>query len=85
MENSDSTVQTKAPVIPGLEDLIRLEDICEPLLGLTFGIASRHHALGKLPLKAFRLGNPRRGVLYVHRDDIAALIEKRRKEGHRAR
>lgn len=85
MENSDNTVGAKSSAVPGLEDLIPLEDICEPLLGLSFVIARRYHALGKLGVKAFRLGNPRRGTLYVHRDDIAALIEKRRKEGHHAR
>lgn len=85
MENSDNTVGAKSSAIPGLEDLIRLEDICEPLLGLSFVIARRYHALNKLALKAFRLGNARRGPLYVHKDDITAHIEKRRRESSRAR
>lgn len=67
------------------KDLVLLESIAKPLLGISFVVARRYHALNKLALKAFRLGNARRGPLYVHKDDIAAHIEKRRRESSRAR
>jgi hypothetical protein len=59
--------------------LVRLEDICEPYLGMKFIVARRHHAAGTLPITAFRLVSSRRGPLFVHHDDLARLIEKRRK------
>lgn len=62
-----------------LDNITLLSDICEKVLDLKFDVARRWHALGKLPLPAFRLGSAKRGPLYVHKDDIAALIEKRRK------
>ena len=62
-----------------LDNITPLADICEEVLNLKFDVARRWHALGKLPLPAFRLGSAKRGPLYVHKDDIADLIEKRRK------
>ncbi|MEA3393273.1 MAG: pyocin activator PrtN family protein [Pseudomonadota bacterium] len=67
-------------VAEAMQNIVRLEDICEPVLGLKFDVARRWHALGKLPLPAFRLGSAKRGILYVHNDDITKLIEDRRKK-----
>lgn len=63
-----------------LDDIVPLQDICEKVLNLKFDVARRWHALGKLPIPAFRLGSAKRGTLYVHKDDIAKLIESRRKK-----
>lgn len=61
-----------------LKDLTRLADICDDYLGMSFPVARRRHAEGKLSIKAFRLSGRRRGPLFVHNDDLAALIKKRR-------
>lgn len=66
-------------MIPEAADLVPLHEICKPILGISFEVARRYHALGKLSVTAFRLGDKRRGPLFVHRDDITALIDKRRK------
>lgn len=71
---------TTQVVAEAMQSIVRLEDICEPVLGLKFDVARRWYALGKLPLPAFRLGSAKRGTLYVHNDDIAKLIEDRRKK-----
>lgn len=63
-----------------LSDLLLLSDICEQYFALKPEVARRWHALGKLPINAFRLGNASRGPLYVHKDDLAALIDQRRAE-----
>jgi hypothetical protein len=63
-----------------LNDLVLLKDICNPYFGMTFEVARRRHALGTLPIKAFRLNDGRRGPLYVHNDDLQKLIERRRKK-----
>lgn len=68
-----------AELVPETADLVLLHDVCKPILGITFQVARRYHALGKLSVPAFRLGDNRRGPLFVHKDDITALIEKRRK------
>ena len=62
-----------------LNNLLLLTDICKSHLGVCFAVARRNHAIGKLPLRAFRLGNNKRGPLYVHRDDLDDLIARRRK------
>ena len=66
------------PTLPALQDLTLLADICDEYLGLCFTVARRRHALGTLPIKAFRLNDGRRGPLYVHNDDLEALIRRRR-------
>lgn len=58
-------------------DLILLEDVCG-LLGLNRENARRQAAIGKLPFPAFRLGNSRKGPLYVLRADLNRVIEERR-------
>lgn len=63
-----------------LQDIVLLSAICEQYLGMTFEVARRRHALGTLPVKAFRLNDGRRGPIYVHNDDLAALIQRRRKK-----
>lgn len=72
------TDTTTKPLPDALKDLTLLADICEPYLGMTFAVARRRHALGVLSIKAFRLNNTRRGPLYVHNDDLEALVKKRR-------
>lgn len=64
---------------PNALGLIRLGALC-PLLGMTFEVARRKHALGILPIKAFRLGDSRRGPLFVHLADVEALIARRRQK-----
>lgn len=64
--------------LPETENLVMLKDICKPILGISWQVARRYHALGKLSVKTFRLGDSRRGPLFVHRDDVTELIEKRR-------
>lgn len=64
--------------LEALRDVVLLEDICEKYLGMTYVVARRKHAMGTLPVKAFRFNDTRRGPLYVHNDDLAKLIQRRR-------
>lgn len=61
-----------------LQDLTLLSKICDEYFGMTFTVARRKHAIGTLPIKAFRLGDTRRGPIYVHNDDLERLIQRRR-------
>lgn len=63
---------------PALGDLTLLSDICDDYLGMCFIVARRRFALGTLPVKAFRLNDGRRGPIYVHNDDLEALVKRRR-------
>jgi hypothetical protein len=67
-----------AAPLPALQDITPLKDICDQYLGMCFTVARRRHALGTLPVKAFRLNDGRRGPLYVHNDDLEKLIQRRR-------
>ena len=60
-----------------MDKLVKLEDICKDLFGITPKIARRKAALGKLPVKAFRLSGSRKGPLYVLKDDVREYIESR--------
>lgn len=64
--------------LPALQDITLLSEICEDYLGMCFEVARRKHSKGELPVKAFRLSGGRRGPLYVHNDDLEALIRRRR-------
>ena len=68
---------------PNALGLIPLERVC-PLLGLSWVVARRKHALGTLPVRAFRLNDSRRGPLWVHIDDLERYVAKRRSRGHPA-
>lgn len=67
-----------AEPLPALQDLTLLSDICDGYLGMCFHVARRRYSLGTLPVKAFRLNDGRRGPIYVHNDDLEALIRRRR-------
>ena len=82
-EDAEQSAAGFAGVQPDALGLVRLEDICEPYLGMKFIVARRHQAAGTLPITAFRLASSRRGPLFVHSDDLARLIEKRRKRAAR--
>lgn len=58
-------------------DLVLLDDICKEMFGLSKQVARRRAALGTLVVPAFRLGDGRRGPLYVKKSDVAALVVKR--------
>lgn len=73
-----SDAETKPAPLPALEDITLLADICDGYLGMCFAVARRKHSKGQLPVKAFRLNDGRRGPLYVHNDDLEALIRRRR-------
>lgn len=63
---------------PDAFGLVRLDAICDDYLGLSFEVARRRHAMGTLPVRAFRLSDGRRGPLFVHVDDVQRLIARRR-------
>ncbi len=56
-----------------------LTDISQELLHLSPDSAKRMFALGTLPIPAFRIGNQKRGPLYVHMDDLEKHINQIRK------
>jgi len=62
------------------DNLVALDSICEKYFNVTVKGARRKAALGTLPIPAFRLGASRRGPLFVRRDDLDTLIEKRSSE-----
>lgn len=62
-----------------LDDLVKLDDIAEDFLGMSADRARRRFGKGDLPIAAFRTGDPRRGPIYVHKDDLARHIDARRK------
>jgi len=61
-----------------MDDLVKLEDICKPLLGVKYETARRQMNRGELPIPAFRTSNSRRGPIFVRQSDIDAHIQKRR-------
>jgi hypothetical protein len=58
------------------EDLILLDEVAKKF-GLKVDQARRKAALGQLPIPAFRLGNARKGPLYVTRADLEAHFKER--------
>lgn len=62
-----------------MDDLIRLDDVAEELLGMTPDRARRRFGAGTLPIPAFRTGCAKRGPIYIHREDMERHIEQRRK------
>lgn len=60
-----------------MEDLVLLFDICEKYFGIKPRIARQKAAIGTLPVPAFRLGDARKGPLYVRKSDLDAHIEER--------
>lgn len=71
--------------LAALQDITLLSDICQEYLGLSYVVARRRYAEGTLAVRAFRLGESRRGPLFVHNDDLEALISRRRKKAQPAR
>lgn len=52
------------------EDLIKLDDVAKSVFGLKADIARRKAVLGQLPIPAFRLGNARKGPMYIRKADL---------------
>lgn len=65
-------------------ELVPLDEICVPFFNNKPVVARRKAALNQLPVPAFRLGDARRGPLYVRKSDLEALAERRYKEAHSA-
>lgn len=58
-------------------DLVPLDSISESLFNNKPVVARRKAALNQLPVPAFRLGDSRRGPLYVRKADLEALVTRR--------
>jgi len=59
---------------------VPLAEICEKYLGLKPRTAEDKAALGQLPLPTFRLGTSQKSPRLVHLQDLAELIDQKRKE-----
>jgi hypothetical protein len=59
---------------------IPLSEIAERYLGLKPATAEQKAAEGRLPIATFRVGNTQKAPRLVHIEDLAALIDLRRKE-----
>lgn len=59
---------------------VPLSEICEKYLGLKSSTAESKAALGQLTLPTFRLGNSQKSPRLVHLQDLAELIDSKRKE-----
>ncbi|CAI0754571.1 MULTISPECIES: pyocin activator PrtN family protein [Serratia] len=58
---------------------IPLSEIAERYLGLKPATAEQKAAEGKLPIATFRVGNTQKAPRLVHVEDLATLIDQRRK------
>ncbi|WP_336062661.1 pyocin activator PrtN family protein [Serratia sp. 201] len=58
---------------------IPLSEIAERYLGLKPATAEQKAAEGKLPIATFRVGNTQKAPRLVHIEDLATLIDQRRK------
>ncbi|MGK0663690.1 pyocin activator PrtN family protein [Serratia marcescens] len=58
---------------------IPLSEIAERYLGLKPATAEQKAAEGKLPIATFRVGNTQKSPRLVHVEDLATLIDQRRK------
>lgn len=59
---------------------IPLSEIAERYLGMRPSTAEQKAAEGKLPIATFRVGNTQKAPRLVHVEDLANLIDQRRKE-----
>ncbi len=62
---------------------VPLSDICEKYLGMKPSTAESKAALGQLAFPTFRLGNSQKSPRLVHLQDLAELIDRKRKEAER--
>lgn len=59
---------------------VPLSDICEKYLGVKPSTAEKKALLGELSLPTFRLGESQKSPRLVHLQDLAELIDRKRKE-----
>ncbi len=57
-----------------VDDLVRLDDICESHFNLSKSVARRLAAQNKLPIPTFRLRDSQKAPLMVRKTDLAAHI-----------
>lgn len=57
---------------------VPLDQICEPLLGLSRREAMRQAAAGELPVSVFRLGRSQKAPYLVSVEELARLIDDNR-------
>ncbi|WP_017222840.1 pyocin activator PrtN family protein [Moritella dasanensis] len=62
------------------EPLLPLEQICQPMLGLSLRTAKRRAALHELPFPVFRMSDSQKSTWLVNFDDLADYIERRTRE-----
>ncbi|EAM9430889.1 TPA_asm: pyocin activator protein PrtN [Salmonella enterica] len=60
---------------------VPLSEICEKYLGVKPSTAEKKALLGELSLPTFRLGESQKSPRLVHLQDLAELIDRKRKEG----
>lgn len=60
-----------------MNDLLKLEDVCEEMFGICIRVARRKALLGQLPVPAFRLNEARKGPFFVRQSDLDELAETR--------
>lgn len=59
------------------EDLIKLDEVANSVFGLKPEQARRKAVLGQLPIPAFRLGNARKGPMYIRQSDLDKHMKER--------
>ncbi|MCK7227148.1 pyocin activator PrtN family protein [Enterobacter asburiae] len=59
---------------------VPLSEICGKYLGMKPSTAESKAALGQLALPTFRLGNSQKSPRLVHLQDLAELIDRKRRE-----
>jgi len=59
---------------------VKLELICEDYFNMGYRTASQKAKAGSLPVPAFQCGNSQKSTWFVHVNDLAKLIDDRRKQ-----
>lgn len=59
------------------DDLLKLDDVAKSVFGMKPEQARRKAVLGQLPIPAFRLGNARKGPMYIRKSDLDGHAKER--------
>lgn len=59
------------------DDLLLLDEVAKSVFSMNPKLARRRAVLGQLPIPAFRLGNARKGPMYIRKSDLDKHMQER--------
>lgn len=59
------------------DDLLPLDEVAKSVFGMKPEAARRKAVLGQLSIPAFRLGNARKGPMYIRKSDLDKHMQER--------